>query len=85
MPKREKPDGFVESMQALAVDRLPEGPDCIFECKLDGYRAQAVSSGVDAQTLSRNGLDLGHRFPHSALPWLMRFRPNPSSTASSWR
>ena len=64
MPRREKPDGFIEPMQALGVDRLPEGAEWIYEVKLDGYRAQAISSrGVEVQLLSRNGLDLGHRFP----------------------
>ena len=64
MPRREKPAGFIEPMQALGVDRLPGGAEWIYEVKLDGYRAQAISSsGVEVQLLSRNGLDLGHRFP----------------------
>ena len=55
--------GFVQPMQALAVACLPEGPDWSYEIKLDGYRAQVICDKHRVQLLSRNGLDLGHRFP----------------------
>ena len=55
--------GFVEPMQCLQVDRLPEGPEWIYEIKLDGYRAQASCDGKEVRLMSRNGLDLGARFP----------------------
>ena len=45
------------------VSALPEGPDWSYEIKLDGYRAQALSDGTNTQLLSRNGKDLGKRFP----------------------
>lgn len=45
------------------VSTLPEGPDWSYEVKLDGYRAQVLSQGDKTQLLSRNGKDLGDRFP----------------------
>ena len=54
---------FFEPMQCLIVSKLPEGPGWSYEIKLDGYRAQALCAGKTAQLLSRNGKDLGHRFP----------------------
>ena len=29
---------FIEPMYALGVRKLPEGPDWLYEIKLDGYR-----------------------------------------------
>ncbi len=54
---------FHEPMECLLVSALPEGPEWAYEIKLDGYRAQALCEGKTAQLLSRNGKDLGHRFP----------------------
>ena len=45
------------------VSTLPEGPEWVYEIKLDGYRAQALCDGPKTQLLSRNGKDLGRRFP----------------------
>ncbi len=59
--------GFIEPMQCLQVDRLPEGPDWIYEVKLDGYRAQAICDGKTVRLLSRNGLSLAARFPTVAI------------------
>ena len=54
---------FVEPMECLMVSALPEGPEWTYEIKLDGYRAQALCNGTGTQLLSRNGKDLGRRFP----------------------
>lgn len=54
---------FVEPMECLMVSKLPEGADWRYEIKLDGYRAQAVCQASGTQLLSRNGKDLGKRFP----------------------
>ncbi len=54
---------FVLPMECLHTERLPEGPDWIYEVKLDGYRAQALHAGKATRLLSRNGKDLGGRFP----------------------
>jgi bifunctional non-homologous end joining protein LigD len=29
---------FIEPMYAMAVQKLPNGPDCLYEVKFDGYR-----------------------------------------------
>ncbi len=54
---------FVVPMECLMVSKLPEGPEWIYEIKLDGYRAQALCDGKQTRLLSRNGKDLGQRFP----------------------
>jgi DNA ligase D-like protein (predicted ligase) len=54
---------FVEPMEGLMVAKLPEGSEWSYEIKLDGYRAQALCDGDKTQLLSRNGKDLGKRFP----------------------
>jgi bifunctional non-homologous end joining protein LigD len=44
---------FIEPMQALSVDKLPEG-DWLYEVKLDGYRALAFKDGKEVRLVSRN-------------------------------
>ena len=36
---------FIVPMECLRVSRLDDGPEWMFEIKLDGYRASAVKSG----------------------------------------
>ena len=50
-------------MECLLVSSLPEGPEWTYEIKLDGYRGQALCDGEPTRLLSRNGKDLGPRFP----------------------
>ena len=59
------------------VSKLPEGPEWSYEIKLDGYRAQALCDGTKTQLLSRNGKDLGNRFP-SVVAALARAIPQDS-------
>ena len=54
-------------MECLATKKLPEGPDWVYEVKLDGYRAQLVKTRTATYLLSRNGKDLGQRFPELLL------------------
>jgi bifunctional non-homologous end joining protein LigD len=44
---------FIEPMQALPVEKLPEG-DWLYEVKLDGYRALAFKDGKEVRLVSRN-------------------------------
>jgi bifunctional non-homologous end joining protein LigD len=50
---------FVEPMQALAVEKLPEG-DWLYEIKLDGYRALAFKDGREVRLVSRNQKDFSY-------------------------
>ena len=59
------------------VSALPEGPDWGYEIKLDGYRAQAIRDGERTRLLSRNGKDLGQRFP-ALVPELAKAIPHGS-------
>jgi ATP-dependent DNA ligase len=54
--------GFIEPMLALAVTKLPEGPDWSYELKFDGYRAFGVKTEGKVRLLSRNGKDFTKRF-----------------------
>lgn len=53
---------FTPVMECLPVDRLPSGPDWVYELKLDGYRAQAIHDGRGVHLFSRNGGDFSQRF-----------------------
>jgi hypothetical protein len=49
----QKSPSFIEPMQALAVEKPPDG-DWLYEVKLDGYRALAFKDGKDVRLVSRN-------------------------------
>jgi bifunctional non-homologous end joining protein LigD len=44
---------FIEPMNALPVENLPEG-DWLYEIKFDGYRALAFKDGKDVRLISRD-------------------------------
>jgi bifunctional non-homologous end joining protein LigD len=51
-------------MECLAVSKLPDGPQWIYEIKLDGYRAQAVRSDANLTVYSRRRKSFNRQFPH---------------------
>ena len=55
---------FVQPMLSLAVAKLPEGAQWVWEIKLDGYRAIAVRSGGAVDLFSRRQKSLSKKFPY---------------------
>ncbi len=54
---------FVEPMKAKLASAPPSDGDWIWELKFDGFRALAIKDGSHVELLSRNGKDLGKKFP----------------------
>ena len=50
-------------MAALAVKKLPEGDEWLYELKWDGYRALLIKDGEDVQIRSRNDKNLTEMYP----------------------
>jgi bifunctional non-homologous end joining protein LigD len=57
---------FIEPMECLPVEKIPEGDLWTYELKLDGYRAIVAKSGGKATIYSRRGSDLTRRFRYVA-------------------
>jgi ATP-dependent DNA ligase len=55
---------FIEPMECLAVSKLPDGPQWLYEINLDGYRAEAVRSKDGIAFYSRNGKSMNKKFPY---------------------
>jgi ATP-dependent DNA ligase len=53
---------FIEPMECLPVEKIPEGDLWTFELKLDGYRLLTVKTGGKVVLYSRRGTDLSQRF-----------------------
>jgi bifunctional non-homologous end joining protein LigD len=54
---------FVQPMAAHVVDKLPQGPEWLYEVKFDGYRALLIKEGARLQVRSRNEKDLTAAYP----------------------
>jgi ATP-dependent DNA ligase len=50
-------------MLLLRAERLPEGPNWLYELKLDGYRALAINSGGTLRLRSRNNKSFDSKYP----------------------
>jgi bifunctional non-homologous end joining protein LigD len=66
MAKAAKKVGFIETMDCLAVPKIPEGPEWTYEIKLDGFRVEAVKQYSKVTLYSRRGNILNTKFPHIA-------------------
>jgi ATP-dependent DNA ligase len=60
--KRGQGARFIEPMECLPVENIPEGELWTYELKLDGYRLVAVKAGDRVTLYSRRGTDLSKRF-----------------------
>jgi DNA ligase D-like protein (predicted ligase) len=58
--------GFIETMDCLAVSKLPDGPEWSYEIKLDGYRLEVVRTSRMTTLYSRRENVLNQRFPYIA-------------------
>ncbi len=54
---------FIKPMLLRRTERLPVGPDWLYEIKLDGYRALAIKNDGHAGLRSRNDNDFSRRYP----------------------
>ncbi len=62
LPKRAA--AFVEPMDCEPVANLRDGPEWVYELKLDGYRAIAVSSGSKISLFSRRRKSFNQQYPY---------------------
>jgi bifunctional non-homologous end joining protein LigD len=63
MPQNKTRAAFVELMLLLRTEKLPEGPDWLYELKFDGYRALAIKAAGKVHLRSRNDKDFMTRYP----------------------
>jgi len=56
-------DLWTEAMECLAVPKLPEGPQWVYEIKLDGYRAVAVKDEGKLTLFSRRKKSFNSQLP----------------------
>jgi DNA ligase D-like protein (predicted ligase) len=62
MAQRKVQARLIEPMLLLGKENLPEGPDWLYEIKLDGYRALAIKTGGKVRLRSRNDNDFTLRY-----------------------
>jgi ATP-dependent DNA ligase len=64
LAKSERIARFIEPMECLPAERMPEGDLWTYELKLDGYRLVAVKTAGRVTLYSRRGTDLSRRFQY---------------------
>jgi bifunctional non-homologous end joining protein LigD len=64
LAKSERIAHFIDPMECLPVEQIPEGDPWTCELKLDGYRLLAVKTGGKVTLYSRRGTDLSKRFAY---------------------
>jgi DNA ligase D-like protein (predicted ligase) len=57
---------FIPPMLLLQKEKLPEGPDWLYELKLDGYRAVAIKRDAKVYLRSRNDNEFSSRYRNVA-------------------
>src|SRR4029077_20524663 len=62
----QKPAGFIEPMDCLAVTKLPDSTNWVWEIKIDGYRAIAVKNGDRVNLYSRTRNSFNSKFNYIA-------------------
>jgi ATP-dependent DNA ligase len=62
----QKTAAFIEPMDCLAVARLPESANWVWEIKIDGYRAIAVKNGDRVNLYSRTRHSFNSKFNYIA-------------------
>jgi ATP-dependent DNA ligase len=62
LPRREAT--FINPMECLSVTKLPEGPEWVYEVKLDGYRAVAINSKRKLSLVSRKRKSFNRQYPY---------------------
>jgi bifunctional non-homologous end joining protein LigD len=68
----QKPAAFIEPMDCLAVTKLPDSANWVWEIKIDGYRAIAVKTDhVNLYSRTRNSFNSKFSYIVEAL-WDMR-------------
>jgi bifunctional non-homologous end joining protein LigD len=55
---------FIEPMECPSVSKLPEGPDWVYEIKLDGYRAVAINLKGKLKLVSRKRKSCDRQYPY---------------------
>jgi bifunctional non-homologous end joining protein LigD len=63
LPQPKTKAAFIEPMLLLRANALPDGPNWLYELKLDGYRALGIKSGSKAALRSRKDNDFTGRYP----------------------
>jgi DNA ligase D-like protein (predicted ligase) len=58
-----RPAAFIEPMECLAVPKVPDGSEWVYEIKLDGYRALGIKSDGGVRLRSRRNNSFNHHYP----------------------